>query len=119
MRITMRRSLAAALAGALALSTIALAPAQAASDTTTFSSVRKHRHHYGNAAAFGAVVGMFGIIAGLAAADRYGDNYYYYGYDDGPYYAPYGYYGGSYGYAPGFRGHSGHSGHSGHGHHHR
>ena len=89
MRITMRRSVAAALAGALALSTIALAPAQAASDTTTFSSVRKHRHHYGNAAAFGAVAGMFGIIAGLAAADRYGDNYYY-GYDDGPYYAPYG-----------------------------
>jgi hypothetical protein len=113
MRITMRRSVAAALAGALALSTIALAPAQAASDTTTFSSVRKHRHHYGNAAAFGAVAGMFGIIAGLAAADRYGDNYYY-DYDDGPYYAPYSYYGGSYGYAPGFR----FRGHGGHGHHH-
>src|ERR1039457_1588771 len=101
MRITMRRSVAAALAGALALSTIALAPAQAASDTTTFSSVRKHRHHYGNAAAFGAVAGMFGIIAGLAAADRYGDNYYY-GYDDGPYCAPYGYYGGGSAHHPGF-----------------
>jgi hypothetical protein len=116
MRITMRRSVAAALAGALALSTIALAPAQAASDTTIFSSVRKHRHHHGNAAAFGAVAGMFGIIAGLAAADRYGDNYYYYGYDDGPYYAPYGYYGGSYGYAPGYRFRGSH-GHSGHRHH--
>ena len=117
MRITMRRSIAAALAGALALSTIALAPAQGASDTTTFSSVRKHRHHYGNAAAFGAVVGMFGVIAGLAAADRYGDDYY--GYYDGPY----GYYG-SYGYAPGYRygggyhGFRGHGGHGGYGHHH-
>jgi len=114
----MRRSLAAALAGALALSTIALAQAPAASDTTTFSSARKHRHHYGNAAAFGMVTGMFGVIAGLAAADRYSDNYNYYGYDDGPYFAPYGFYGGSYGYAPGFR-FRGHSGHSGHGHHHR
>ena len=76
---------------------------------------------HGQFALLGAVVGMFGVIAGLAAADRYGDNYYYYGYDDGPYYAPYGYYGGSYGYAPGFRfrGHSGHIGHSGHGHHRR
>jgi len=114
----MRRSLAAALAGALALSTIALAQAPAASDTTTFSSARKHRHHYGNAAAFGIVTGMFGVIAGLAAADRYSDNYNYYGYDDGPYFAPYGFYGGSYGYAPGFR-FRGHSGHRGHGHHHR
>src|ERR1017187_6471106 len=111
MRITMRRSIAAALAGALAFSTIALAPAQAASDSTTFSSVRKHRHHYGNAAAFGAVVGMFGVIAGLAAADRYRDDYY--GYYDGPY--------GSYGYAPGYRYGGGYHvsrGHGGHGYHH-
>ncbi len=111
MRIAFRRSLAAALVGALALSTIPLAPAQAAH--------RHWHHHRGNAAVLGAVAGMFGTIAALAAADRYRNDYYY-DYDGGPYYdAPYGYYGG-YGYAPGygFGGFGGYRGRGGHGHHH-
>jgi len=86
MRINVRRSIVAALVGVLALSTIAATPAEA------------HRWHRGNAAVLGAVLGVFGTIAVLAARDRYRDDYYgcygcYYG---GPVYAypgPY-YYGG-------------------------
>ncbi|MGH6682525.1 MAG: hypothetical protein ACRECA_01145 [Pseudolabrys sp.] len=90
MQHTTNRSIAAALAGAIALSTIAFAPAQAASNTATTFSARRHWHHHGNAAMIGAVAGVFGTIAAIAAADQYRNDYY--GYDGGPYYAPYGYY---------------------------
>ena len=127
MRTSIRRSVAAALAGAIALTTLNLAPAQAASTkgvqasaTTTTISARRHWHH-GNGAALGAVAGMFGLIAGLAAADAYRNDYYgyygpaYYGYPS-PYY---GYYGG-YAYAPHYRYWRGGGGHwhGGHGGHH-
>jgi hypothetical protein len=125
MRTNTKRSVATALAGALALTTMNLAPAQAAAAkgtqakaaTTTFSA-RRHWHH-GNDAALGAVAGMFGVIAGLAAADAYRNDYY--GYYGAPYYGyPSPYYG-SYGYAPRYhyRGGGGHwhGGHGG-GHHH-
>jgi len=62
--------------------------AQAAAATTDFSARRHWRG--GNRAAFGAVAGMFGTIAALAAADQYNDGYY-----GGPGYG--------YGYGPGYR----------------
>jgi hypothetical protein len=81
MRIKFHRSIVAALAGVLALSTIAGTPAEA------------HYRHRGDAAVLGAVLGVFGTIAAVAAADRYRDNYGCYG--------CYGYYGVSvYAYPP-------------------
>jgi hypothetical protein len=85
MRTTIRRAILAAVAGILVVTTIGLTPAEA-----------RHRH-YGNAAAVAAVVGLFGTIAALAAADQYRDDYYGYGpYYGGYYPAPYAYYGGGY-----------------------
>ena len=118
MRFHPRRTMAAALAAAVTLTSLNLTPAQAAAPkstdqsqvtqstaaTTEFSARR--RWHRGNTAALGAVIGMFGAIAAIAAADRYRNRYYY----GDPYYGGYGY-GGSYGYAPGYR--------YGHHHHHR
>ncbi len=87
MHTSIRRSLAAALTGALALSTISLAPAEAASAKSgvrakqgaiTFSARR--RHNSAGPIVLGAVAGLFGTIAALAARDRYYDEYY------GPYY---------------------------------
>ncbi|HEX5507556.1 MAG TPA: hypothetical protein VFX37_03545 [Pseudolabrys sp.] len=107
MRIS-TRSLAAALAGTLALTMANLTPAEAAAKhpqvkqpTTTTISARHHWHH-GNAAVLGAVAGVFGTIAGIAAADAARDDYYGYDY---PYYGPY--YGG-YAYAPRYRYHHWH-----------
>jgi hypothetical protein len=88
MRITRNRAIAAATAAAIALTAVAVTPA----------SARPYRHHHrgaGNAAVLGAVAGLFGTIATLAARDRY-ERHYGYGY--APYYAPpppapYGYYG--------------------------
>lgn len=80
---SLKGSIVAALAAAVVLSSISFNAAEARS-----------RHHRGNAAAVGAVVGLFGTIAALAAADSYRDRYYYGG---GPYY---GAYGPGYGYAP-------------------
>lgn len=51
----------------------------------------RYHHSRANAAALGAVLGVFGTIAALAARDRYRDRYYY---GPGPYY------GGPYAYAP-------------------
>ncbi|HEU4659826.1 MAG TPA: hypothetical protein VFS63_04120 [Pseudolabrys sp.] len=112
MRTNIRRSAAAILAGALALSVFSLTPAAATSKhqqiqptvTTTMSA----RRHHGNAAILGAVGGLFGTIAALAAADAARDDYYgYYGY---PYYAPrYGY-----AYAPRYRYHRWHHWHHRH-----
>ena len=85
MRTTIRRAILAAVAGILVVTTIGLTPAEA-----------RHRH-YGNAAAVAAVVGLFGTIAALAAADQYRDDYYGYGpYYGGYYPARYAYYGGGY-----------------------
>jgi hypothetical protein len=86
MRTTFRRIAVAALAGVIAFSAIGLSPAEA------------RRWHRGDAAVLGAVAGIFGTIAVLAARDRYRDNYYgCYGC------APYGYYYQQpYGYAPGY-----------------
>lgn len=92
MKHTFRRP-AAALAAALVVSAVAFTPAYAAH--------RHGRYHHGNAAMLGAVAGVFGTIAALAAEDQYRDEYY--GYDGGPYYAPYGYYyGGPRGYYGGY-----------------
>ena len=129
MQSIFRRPIVAMLAGVLTLSTIGLTPAQA-----------RHRyHHYGNAAVLGAVAGLFGTIAVLAARDRYRDEYdgCYGCYDEPYYYAPRtAYYAPSYGYGYGRRAYYGHigghfgghfgghtrhfcgSGHGGHAHHH-
>lgn len=112
MHIRFSNPIAGALAVALIATSLNLGPAQAASKrsaqpqaaqstavTTDFSARR--RHYRGNRAALGAVVGVFGAIAALAAADRYRNDYYYYGspYYGRPYYGPYSY-GGPYYYAP-------------------
>jgi hypothetical protein len=70
------------------------------------ASKKKHRRvHRGNAAAAGAVIGLFGAIAGMAAQDAYRDRYY----DDGYYYGgP----GPVYNYAPRYH-HRGYYGHPG------
>ncbi len=133
MRFHPRRSVAAALAVAVTLTTFNLAPAQAAerkvsgpefapaTDTTTDFSARRRHYRRGNAAALGAVVGVFGAIAAIAAAERYRDGYYYgdpynYGYfEPGPYYYGGGpYYGGGHylgGHAFGGGRHGGHRHH--------
>lgn|SRR6185437_7094490 len=123
MRTNTRRSIAAALAGALALTAVNLAPAQAApsnhpqvkQSAATTISARRHWHR-GNRAALGAVVGLFGTIATIAAIDSARDNYYG-GYYGSPYYGPY--YGGGYAYAPGYRYHHYHHWHGGFHHRHR
>ena len=103
--------IAAALAIALAVTSLDIAPAQAASQaapksqsqasqstatTTDFSARRRWRG--GNRAALGAVIGVFGTIAALAAADQYRNGYYYgdpgYAYGPGYGYGGRGYRGG-------------------------
>jgi hypothetical protein len=82
--------MAAATAAAIALTSLGM--------TATSAEARSYRHYHrgpGGAVVLGAVAGLFGTIATLAARDHY---YRHYGY--GPYYgqpAPYGYYG-PYGY---------------------
>ena len=80
--------MAAATAAAIALASMAVTPAAAGP---------YYRHYHrgsGNAAVLGAVAGVFGLIATLAARDHY-ERHYGYGYGYGPYAppAPYGYYG--------------------------
>lgn len=101
MNIKTSRVAAAMLTAALALTSLNIVPAKAAGPSpaaqgnagTVEMSARRHWRH-GNAAVLGAVAGLFGTIAVLAANDRYQDGYYY----GSPYYGPYGY-GGPY-YAP-------------------
>jgi hypothetical protein len=92
MRTTIRRFAVAALAGVIAFSAIGLTPAEA------------RRWHRGDAAVLGAVAGIFGTIAVLAARDRYRDDYY------GCYRCGGGYYAAPYAYAPryGYRGYRHH-----------
>jgi hypothetical protein len=94
MRNKHHRVIAVATAAAIALTTFGIGAATAAPVTkhqsaaaagsTDFSSRR--RHHRGNRAVLGAVAGIFGTIAALAARDRYERHYGYRPY----YYAPYG-----------------------------
>jgi hypothetical protein len=76
MRITRNRAIAAATAAAIALTSMAVTPAAA-------SPYRSHRGP-GGAAVLGAVAGLFGTIAAIAAHDHYARHYGY-----GPYYGPY------------------------------
>jgi hypothetical protein len=81
MRKYLRGSIAAALVAALFFSSLAFNSADA----------RSRHHGRANAAVLGAVLGVFGAVATLAARDAYRDRYYAYG--PGPYYAPpYAYY---------------------------
>lgn len=89
---SLKGSIAAALAAAVVLSSISFNAAEA----------RSRPYHRGNAAAVGAVIGLFGVIAAAAAADSYRDRYYGGYYGGGPYYGAYGY-GPAYGYAPVYR----------------
>jgi hypothetical protein len=77
MAITRNRAIAAATAAAIALTSLAVTPA----------SAHSYRYHRGaaNAAVLGAVAGLFGTIATLAARDHYYRHYGYYR----PYYRPY------------------------------
>jgi hypothetical protein len=112
MRAFSNRVIAAAAAAAIALTSVSFSPATAApvsklqtvaAHDLTDVSARRRVHSGGNRAALGAVMGVFGLIAGLAAADAYRDRHRYYGaydpYYGGPYappppayYGPYGYY---------------------------
>jgi hypothetical protein len=86
MRIIRNRVIAAAAAAAIALTSLAAA-------TPASARPYGHYHRAGNAAFLGAVAGVFGTIATLAARDHY-YRHYGYGYGYGPYApAPYGYYG--------------------------
>jgi hypothetical protein len=74
---------------------------QPAHEVTDFSSrARRYYRRGGNPAALGAVVGIFGSIAAIAAANS--NRGYYYGYPG--YYGDYGYpgYYGGYGYPQGY-----------------
>ncbi len=75
MRITRNRAIAAAAAAAIAFTSMAVTPVAAS----------PYRHHgAGGAAVLGAVAGLFGTIAAIAAHDHYVRHYGY-----GPYYGPY------------------------------
>lgn len=92
LRIPIAVTLAAVMAASSLGSTAALAAPPHATPPTLqndaniiqVASKKKHRRvNRGNAAAAGAVIGLFGAIAGMAAQDAYRDRYYY---DDGYYY---------------------------------
>ena len=87
------RPVAVALAAAVTLTSLQIAPAsaadrairsEAARAATIDMSARRHWHR-GNAAALGAILGVFGTIATVAAARHYRERYYYYDQPYGPY----------------------------------
>jgi uncharacterized membrane protein YidH (DUF202 family) len=63
---TLKKAAIGALAAAVVISSIGVGSAEA----------RSRHHHRGNAAAVGAVIGLFGVIAAAAAADSYRERYY-------------------------------------------
>lgn len=104
---TLRRNIAVALIGAVALTSIELIPANAAGakrsaaiDVTTagetldFSARKRYRRHRGSAQAmqmFGAFAGIVGTIIAAEEARRWRKRHYYYGHPYGPpryYYGP-------------------------------
>jgi hypothetical protein len=102
MRSRSYRAVATAAVAAIALTSMAFTPAtaapvanhqSAASQVTDFSAQRRVHHRYyrhnrgADRAVLGAVAGLFGTVATLAARDRY-ERHYGYGYYGGPYYAP-------------------------------
>jgi hypothetical protein len=117
MRKMTSRAIAVAMAGAMALTCSLIEPVAAASaqtpvaketpasGMTDVSASRRHYRHGGDRAAIGAMLGIAGTIAGIAAANSY--RRHYYDYDRSYYgYAPAPYYGGYYNYAgPRFYGH--------------
>jgi hypothetical protein len=92
----LKKYIAAALAAAVVLTSIGITSADA----------RSRHHNRGNAAAAAAVIGLFGTVAALAAADSYRGRYYYGSPYDGPYA-----YGPAYGYAPRYYGYRHHHRH--------
>lgn len=93
MRTNSHPAIAAATAAAIALTSASFNPASAAPVTRTQAVAaagitdvawRRHHHRRANRAVLGAVLGLFGTIATLAAREH--DNRHY-GY--GRYYAPY------------------------------
>jgi hypothetical protein len=95
MSVKTTRIIAAATAAAIALTAVNLVPASAAPVSSKPSVAKaggleisaRRRNHHANRAVLGAVLGLFGTVAALAARDRYGRYHYYTGY--GPYYGPY------------------------------
>ena len=115
MRRNINRIAAVSVAVAMAVTAIDLRPASAAPKapdvraakdvgTLDMSSQRRrhhhrghyHRGHHNNAAGAAAALGIFGAVAGIAAANSYRRHHYY---EPHGYYAPQPYYGGGY-YAP-------------------
>ena len=97
MRTNTNRAIAATTAAAIALTSMSFSPAVAApavkrqavaaAGDTDFSA-RRRQYHRGDRAVLGAVAGLFGAIASIAAANAARERYeHYYGY--GPYYGPY------------------------------
>ena len=104
MSIKTNRAIAVVTAAALALTSVGVAPAFAASKpakqlqtaqpaaATDFSSHRRRYyrgHHYGNAAAFAAIVGAVGAYAAAREYRKARERSYYgnpYGYGYGPHY---------------------------------
>jgi hypothetical protein len=94
MRISRHRAIAAATAAAIALSSLAITPA-------TASPYGHYHRGGGNVAVLGAVAGVFGAIA-LLAARQHQERAYGYGYGD-PSYAPPPPPYGAYGHGPYYR----------------
>lgn len=80
--LNVKKAIIGALAAAVVVTSIGVSSAEA----------RSRHYNRGNAAAVGAVIGLFGVIAAAAAADSYRDRYY-----GRPYYGP-----GPYAYGPGY-----------------
>lgn len=97
MRNKFNCAIAAATLAAVAMTSVGVGAAAAApvtkqkiaeSGSTDFSARKRRHHRNADRAVLGAVAGIFGTIATLAARDRYERHY---GYGRPYHYAPYGY----------------------------